>query len=276
MLPLVVPNLLRSLLVALAYFAGARLGYAFAVGGTVSLWPPSGLMLGVLALAPMRQWPWLIGGALAGSMASDVMSGYSLPLALFAAAANAFDAGVGAWILRRLVGTPVHLSSLRAVVVLAIGVVIAANAVTVIPGAVMMHVGFNSPLSTGWFAWWVGDGLGMLILTPVILTWTEAIRRRQRVRAVQLFEAALLIAALLAAGATGAWPHACVHPVGTISAVSVDALERFALRPGRLGHLDAVCRLRGDLAHLARRGTLRRFHRRRGRRGSPRPMRSSL
>lgn len=79
-----------------------------------------------------------------GSVTSDIMmSGYSLPLAIFAAAANAFYAGVGAWLLRYFLGVPVTLSSVRAVIIFALGIVVVANAIAVIPGAIMLHVGFG-------------------------------------------------------------------------------------------------------------------------------------
>lgn len=202
------------ILVALAYFGGARLGYAFAVGGTVSLWPPSGVMLAVLALSPAARWPWLIAGALAGSIASDMMSGYSLPLAIFAASANAFDAAVGAWVLRRLLGSPIHFSSIRAVVVLAVGVVLVTNAVTALPGALMLTVGFGSPFLRNWSVWWAGDGLGMLIVAPVILTWTETLRRRTRVPATKVVEAFLLAALTLTAASLVLGPAHALVPSG--------------------------------------------------------------
>jgi signal transduction histidine kinase/CheY-like chemotaxis protein len=207
-------NLLQTVLIALAYYCGARLGFAFAVGGSVALWPPSGLMLGVLALSPPARWPWLIGGALAGSLASDLSSGYTLPLAIFAAAANAFDSAVGAWVLRRVLGTPIQFSSLRAVVVLGLGVVIATNAITAIPGAIMLTVGWGSGLLGNWFLWWAGDGLGMLIVTPVILTWNEAIRRRQRLRRTQVVEAVLLLGCLLTAAPVVLGPAHALVPSG--------------------------------------------------------------
>jgi integral membrane sensor domain MASE1 len=41
--------LVLAVLAAAAYFVSARLGYAFAIPhGFVTLWPPSGLMLGLL------------------------------------------------------------------------------------------------------------------------------------------------------------------------------------------------------------------------------------
>ena len=185
--------------VAVAYFATARVGYAGSVGGTVTLWPPSGLMLGLLAMSPLPRWPWLIAGAITGSMASDLWSGYSLPLAIFAAAANALDAGVGAWILRRVLGSPVRFTTVRAVVVLSLFVVVASNAATAWVGAAMLHVGFAAPPLWGWFVWWAGDGLGMLIVGPLVMAWTEVVRQRERLRPSQQLEAAVLLAALVSA-----------------------------------------------------------------------------
>lgn len=50
-------ELLRIVFVGIAYFASARIGYALAIGGgMIMMWPPSGLMLGLLAMAPNRHW----------------------------------------------------------------------------------------------------------------------------------------------------------------------------------------------------------------------------
>ncbi|MDQ3419243.1 MAG: PAS domain S-box protein [Acidobacteriota bacterium] len=88
---------------------------------------------------------------------------------------------------------------MRAVVVLALGVLGVANAITALSGAIILSAGFGSSLSRNWFLWWAGDGLGMLIVAPVILTWTEALRRRQRLSAAQVAEAIVLLGCLVAA-----------------------------------------------------------------------------
>src|SRR5437868_4117145 len=92
----------RAVLAAAAYFASARLGYAFAIPhGFVTLWPPAGVMLGVLALSPRAAWPSLIAGGMVGSLISDLRTGYTVPLAIAAAVANVGESTLAAAILTR-------------------------------------------------------------------------------------------------------------------------------------------------------------------------------
>ena len=136
-------------------------------------------MLGLLAMAPARQWPALIAGGLLGSVASDLVSNYTVSLALAAAGANLLESVAGALVMRRWLGPIVSLTTLRSVGVLAIGVALLSNAVTSLAGAAMLYAGFGIPFARSWFIWWVGDGLGMLIVAPVLLTWIEALRQRR-------------------------------------------------------------------------------------------------
>lgn len=200
-----------ALLAAVAYFVSARIGYATAIPqGIVTLWPPSGVMLALLASTRRRYWPALLMGAFAGSVVSDLRSGYSSGLAVAAAAANESEALFAAWLLTWRLGVPVALSSMRAVLTFAIGAAVLANALTAGLGAWMLHVGFQKPLLQGWFVWWVGDGLGMLVVAPTILTlakWKE-LRRPTALTVVEgaLLAVTLVFAAQIALGPSHQWP----------------------------------------------------------------------
>jgi PAS domain S-box-containing protein len=194
------PAILRAVLVSVAYFAGARVGYGLAIGkGLVALWPPSGIMLALLLLSPPRQWTPIVVGGFAGSVASDLLTGYTPLVALFAAFANILESFVAARLLVAWLGTPVRLSTVRAFLVMTFGAVLGSNALTAILGAVMLKVGFNMSLSLGWFFWWIGDGLGMLVLAPLLLTWAGLPRTLRVHRPLaRVVEAAFLL--LLLAG----------------------------------------------------------------------------
>jgi two-component system cell cycle sensor histidine kinase/response regulator CckA len=194
-------TLLRVALVATGYFASARLGYALAIGnGTVTLWPPSGVMLGLLAMAPLRKWPAIIAGGLLGSFASDLQSNYPAWLACAAAFANILESVVGAFVIQRLLPAPVSFSTLRAVGVLTVMVAGASNAVTAFAGTAILNAGFDTSLVRSWVGWWRGDGLGILTVAPVVMTWTEAWRRREPVFRQQPLEAVLLLIVLVGSG----------------------------------------------------------------------------
>jgi len=184
----------RIVLVALAYFASARLGYAFSIPNAfVSLWPPAGVTLAFLLMSDRRDWPALFAGAVTGSVASDLMSGYPPVFALFAAVANAAESLLAAWVVTWRLGGPVRRLTVRAVVEIALTAAVGTNAVTSIVGATMLALRFNGTFINHWLTWWVGDGLGMVIIAPLVIAWVDALERRSRPRVSRVIEAALLL-----------------------------------------------------------------------------------
>jgi two-component system, cell cycle sensor histidine kinase and response regulator CckA len=192
-------SVLRALLAAIAYFASARLGYAFAIqDSVVTLWPPAGVMLGLLLRSGNRSWPAIAIGGFVGSAASDLWSNYTFGLALAAAFANVAESVAAAWLVTRRVGRPVELRTLRAVLWFTLLAPFLANSVTACLGAAVLNLGFHTPPTQAWFVWWVGDGLGMLIVAPAVIAWAAAGARRRRPRAARLAEGAVLVGALIA------------------------------------------------------------------------------
>lgn len=170
-------HLVRAVLAAAGYFATAQIGYAFGIaGGLVTLWPPSGLMLGLLLISARRSWPAIIAGGFAGSMASDLREGYSIALAAYAAFSNLFETLVAALVVQRLAPLPLSMNSVRGVVALTLGGAVLANAATALIGMWVLIIGFNMAVLRAWFIWWVGDGLGMLVLAPMVIAWAELLR----------------------------------------------------------------------------------------------------
>jgi PAS domain S-box-containing protein len=205
-------TVVRAVLAALAYFASARLGYAFAIPqGVVTLWPPSGVILGLLLLSERRHWAALLVGAFVGGTASDLLSGATPAFALAAAVANSTESLLAAWVVTWRLGPQVRLSSLRAVLVFIGGAVLVSNAVTAILGALVNNHGVVGPLGQAWIVWWVGDGLGMLIVAPVLLGWAGVAIRLKSMKWPAVLEAVVLIAllvftAVIALGPQHAWP----------------------------------------------------------------------
>ncbi|HSU95927.1 MAG TPA: MASE1 domain-containing protein, partial [Gemmatimonadaceae bacterium] len=187
---------LIAALAALGYYCGARLGYRFAIsGGEVMLWPASGVMLGLMLSSERRDWPAIITGGLIGSIVSDTQSHYGVVFVLGAAAANVGETLAAASLVSWRLRSRMTLSSLREIGVLIFGAVILSNAVTAILGALAMHQRFHTPLLHAWFFWWIGDGLGMLIVAPVVIAGVLA-TKRPRFKSRSAAEAVLVFAAL--------------------------------------------------------------------------------
>ena len=187
---------LVAALAALGYYAGARLGYRFAIpGGAVMLWPASGVMLGLMLSSERRDWPAILVGGLIGSVVSDTRSGYGVAFAAGAAVANVGETLAATLLVSWRLRHRITLSSLRDVGVLVFGAVVLSNAATAILGAIAMHQRFHSALLHAWFFWWIGDGLGMLIVAPVVITGFLA-ARHPRFKTRSAVEAVLVFAAL--------------------------------------------------------------------------------
>lgn len=195
---------LRVLLAALAYFASARIGYALAIPqGIAVIWPPSGIMLALLVMSDRDEWPTLLAGGIAGSMISDWLSGYSLGASSLAAAANTTESLAAALVLTWRLDRRLILTTLKGLARLLLACAVISNGLTAMLGATMLYFRFHGDFGHAWFVWWVGDGLGMIIVAPVVLAWLTALERFQKVEPRVLLEAiALFLCLATAAEAT--------------------------------------------------------------------------
>lgn len=183
---------------AAAVYAAAKLGYAFQIrpAGVSIVWPPSGLVLAILVCLERRYWPAVLIGAFAGNLVADTSQGLPLLLALAGSAVNATESLLAAWLLVRYVGPRINLATLKEVGGLVVGAAVLSNALTALAGALVITHGTLDRFWEGWFVWWAGDGMGMLIVAPVILTWREVASRRTRIPLPRLAEALILLLAL--------------------------------------------------------------------------------
>jgi PAS domain S-box-containing protein len=200
-----------ALVLALAavYAVTGKLGLSFAtVGSNVTLlWAPAGIALAALLLGGVRLWP----GVFLGAAAVNVWVGADPFSGLFIAAGNTLQALYGALLLPRFLDVrrpfvrPQDLFAFLAVGVLT-GPIVAATIGASSLGAFGL-LPWNQ-FWTAWGTWWLGDGAGVLIVTPLLLTWaTEQPHRPDRSGRVS--EVALLAAAIVAIPllvAASPWP----------------------------------------------------------------------
>ena len=192
----------RALFIGAAYFAAATVSYAFAVKtADVAVWLPSGLLLAALLLSERRDWPLILVAAFAGNFLADVRHGGSTALALAGAAANASESSVAAWLISRFVSRRFTLGTLREVGGIVLGAAVVSNAMTSVVGALVLGHGTLVKFWENWFVWWMGDGIGMLMVAPVILTVAELVRTRARISVAVAVEGAVTL------GATAALAH---------------------------------------------------------------------
>lgn len=194
----------RILVLALAYFVAGRAGLLLTVppGYASALWPPAGIALVLLLAWGARAAPgvWLGSFCLNLQLGADAAGALSWTVAAVAAGIGAgatLQAWLGAALVRCFAGYPNALDQGRSVLrFLVLGgplacVVGASAGVAALcaGGLVLPHeAAFN------WWAWWVGDTIGVLLGAPVLLTFTgqprPVWRARRRTVALPLLVAA--------------------------------------------------------------------------------------
>jgi two-component system cell cycle sensor histidine kinase/response regulator CckA len=128
---------------------------------------------------------------------------------------------------------------LRAVGAL-LAVVLGTTAVTSLLGAlVLMAYGVGS-FWQGWFNWWAGDGMAVLILTPVILAWGNVrvlgwpLSRRQNIETIGVMAVVAVLAFFLLSPTSGA------GPIGNRGYLVFPLLIWAAIRSGPWGSAHAM------------------------------------
>ncbi|MFF1648008.1 MASE1 domain-containing protein [Streptomyces sp. NPDC058240] len=163
---------LRALAVAAAYYAAGGLGLIREVsvhGAVVTpLWPPTGIALGALLYLGLSAWPGIALGAL---LVVATLSGSVTPSA-FAVVAGNTVAPVCAYLILRRAGFHTELDRLRDGVMLVFLGALAGMVISATVGTGMLLLDGKLPLSgfwPVWAAWWSGDAMGVLVVTPLLL-----------------------------------------------------------------------------------------------------------
>ncbi len=164
--------------VFVAYGAGAELSWGW-FGATFGLafFPPSGVTVAVLLWQGMRRWPWVVVGVVAAECAVDLQHGLGAGESLGYAAANSLEALVGAWVVVRLGRSgwwrgPARpdLSTRQGMGRFLVGAVGVGPLVGGLVGAaVKVQASSGSSWVSNTVHWWVGDGLGALVVGGAIL-----------------------------------------------------------------------------------------------------------
>lgn len=186
-----VPKLVHLLLFSGFYVLAAAVGQWLILvpGHSATLWPPSGLFLGVLLVCSRRSWPTLV----VVGWFTDLFAGYGiysfpLPVAASVALGNTAEAVCGAYLVRSCCGTPFRFSGVSDVLGLALLAAAGSPMISATVGAATMAWTHRQPFLEVWPMWWVGDAIGVLIVAPLVLVvlrfntwWHEAWVRRWEV-----------------------------------------------------------------------------------------------
>lgn len=198
------PYLAQVGLLAAVYFAAAKAALLLAIppGYATAVWPPSGIALAAILTFGNRVWPgvWL-GAALVNlTVASSPFA------ALAIGSGNALEALAGAALVRRYIGAaPPYFDRAKHVVQF---VAFAASCSTVAAsigvGSLALEGAVPWPeFVANWGTWWHGDTAGIIIVTPLLLSWSlrhEVLWTRAKMLELAGFASSLLLTSYLVFG----------------------------------------------------------------------------
>jgi two-component system, sensor histidine kinase len=171
------PHIL-TLFVIVTYILLGKIGQLMAInpGNVTPVWPPSGFALAIVFILGKKS----LLGILLGATLVNVI-GFSAPdtllkdivIGLFIGVGSTLQAYIGYLLLQRYIDIKQLLLNTRSYMTFLIIIPI----MTVISSSIgTSSLYFGGLISLDlvretWLTWWLGDGVGIILLTPIILLW---------------------------------------------------------------------------------------------------------
>lgn len=195
---------LAALLVSIAYYFGAKIGFAltFQPHPVSTLWPPNSILFAALLLSPVRWWWFILLAAFPAHLFTQLNADIPLTMILSWFVSNCFEGLIGALTVRLLVKGPLRLDSTYHVAMFIIAVLMSAILSSFI------DAGFVKLNHFGISGYWdvfrmrvFSNVLASLTLVPLIVTWARGdIHSLRNAPSKRYLEAATLSAGLLIVG----------------------------------------------------------------------------
>lgn len=175
----------RIVVFFLLYFVTAKIGLTFdAVSGFATLvWIPSGLSLAALLL----YGPILSIGIFLGAFLINFVSGASLFAAFGIAVGNTLEAIVAWYLLTHVSHVHHQFNRLKDAAGLIVFAAFFSTIVSATIGAFSLFLSgviANTAFTNTWLAWWIGDMLSILVLTPFFLVWFNKFETELRFKTI--------------------------------------------------------------------------------------------
>jgi len=197
------PPIGLSLLIAVVYFAAAELGLSLASvhENVTPVWPPTGIAIASLLIFGLRVWPGVFLGALAANLLTSIPLASTFGIAI----GNTLEAIVAWSLLKRSKGWRKSFDSVGDVLTFVVYAAVLAPLVSATIGGLSVCFGDPSQWTrfwSLWLTWWMGDGFGALIVSPLLLSWSmsRSVDREDTAEIAGLFVLLLIVVLIIFAG----------------------------------------------------------------------------
>ena len=196
------PTIGLCLIVAVVYFAGAELGLSLASlhQNVTPVWPPTGIAIAAVLIFGPRVLP----GVFLGALAANLYTSLPIPFTFGIATGNTLEALIAGFLLSRSKRWRNSFNSVGEVLTFIVYAAVMAPLASATIGSLSVLLG--DPSQRGdftplWLTWWMGDGFGALIFSPLILSWSSSFRiNREDVPEITSLFVLLLIVSLIVFG----------------------------------------------------------------------------
>lgn len=193
------------ILITLSYYLTARLGLTFAFERTNAspVWMPSGIALAAVLLAGYRVWPAIFFGAFLANLQALPVSELSFAsislLSLITAAGNTLEALAGAWAISHFSSNPNPLESMKGTTLFIVAGALFAPIIAASVGSLWFCIFTNHWMIFDHILlnWWFGDTLGVLIVAPILMNWSQKKLTKWNIKKIGEFAGFIIVLGLI-------------------------------------------------------------------------------
>ena len=192
-------NLATLAILAGVYFVAGKLGLqlAYVNASATAVWPCTGIAVAALLVYGYRVWP----GILVGAFLVNLTTMGTVEMSIGIAIGNTLEGLAGCYLVTRFARGKEAFARAQDIFKFALLAGMAATTVSATIGVTTLALGgFANWAAFGsiWSTWWLGDAVGAVIVTPLLLLWWE--NPRVRLTSEQISELALLFLGLFSTG----------------------------------------------------------------------------
>ncbi|HEY9728886.1 MAG TPA: MASE1 domain-containing protein [Chroococcales cyanobacterium] len=191
-------NLWQVVLMAIIYggLAKGSLFFAAVNGYATPIWPAAGIALAAVLLLGYHLWPGVLLGGCMAHFIGEQLTGTAIASGLCIGIGNAVGTVLAAYLIERSVGNHQPLNRVRDVFSFVFLAALLSPIADANIGVTALGLFGEAPWSAYgvvWWTWWISEVVGILVFTPVVLAWSQGIKKPGQQFKQRFAEGAILI-----------------------------------------------------------------------------------